>query len=685
MSLMDRISAAARALGDEDLAAMSNRGLVRRARKDVATAMPTVVGEESDRLVMACDGALVRLAIPLTLSRCDCPETTLCRHVLACLLAVAGMGDVREEIVRVTSCGQEVSGVDDESLRAWAGKELVERATRELVTSLSVECTDGPAMVARMPQLGAEARWIAGGGLSGMVCTCHAPGPCVHKVIAVLGWQVSKGQRTVSLPQALLEASTESPRTRDEVCAAIRAVCTEIVANGFAGITRLRGATLRTLSVAAHGVDLPRLEGAARIAADRVEATLKRNVEADDTKLLASLAAVYALATALKQPTDALVGQHRARYSRMPTTTLTGVGLNAWRSTSGFRGLTAYFWNEAVKAWCTWSESRPAEQRFDPVARAGLPGPWNGCESPMVAGTWRGTLADGWSSGAGRLSGRSSSRYAKLSATTVAALPRVVESWSELPALLRETMPAGFAIAPETAGLVLIRPRSWDRPVFDEIAQELRVRVWDGAKVAIELVLPQSPETKAAIIELERMRMTGEEVVFARLISSRDRVAAKPLSILGSFGVRSLGLGVSHGVTGTGAGASGKAVDPTAAPDAADEQEAEAGADGVGAGGSGRTLSALRDMERLLVRVSALGLASFRDWDRFDRAAIEAEAFGMGVVAESMRGLAGVVEVRERAERVLRAAWVVGCAGRLAAAAGMCGLGDGEPDEAMKT
>jgi hypothetical protein len=64
---------------------------------------------------------------------------------------------------------------------------------------------------------------------------------------------------------------------------------------------------------------------------------------------------------------------------------------------------------------------------------------------------------------------------------------------------------------------------------------------------------------------------------------------------------------------------------------------------------------------------------------------MEAEAFGMGVVAESMRGLAGVVEVPERAERVLRAAWVVGCAGRLAAAAGMCGLGDGEPDEAMKT
>src|SRR6266511_3263330 len=89
-------------------------------------------------------------------------------------------------------------------------------------------------LVARISELNVECSFVPGSGLEGMLCDCHAPRVCLHRVVAVLAWQIEHGvTEPPTLATHALLASSEAPRTRDEVRASVIAVTEELVAHGL--------------------------------------------------------------------------------------------------------------------------------------------------------------------------------------------------------------------------------------------------------------------------------------------------------------------------------------------------------------------------------------------------------------------------------------------------------------------
>ena len=166
-------------------------------------------------------------------------------------------------------------------------------AKKALAQGLPVELEESGRVAARLPTRNITCRWMPGCGLEGMICSCHEPRVCEHRVAVVLALQVARGTRVLAETSSLaLAESAGAPRSREDVLASVGSVVAEMVALGLSRLSRASAERLRTLAVSAHGVDLPRFERLLNGLAAQVELALARDAQADTASLLAQAAQV---------------------------------------------------------------------------------------------------------------------------------------------------------------------------------------------------------------------------------------------------------------------------------------------------------------------------------------------------------------------------------------------------------
>lgn len=665
--LLSRVRRMAALLDDDALAALANRGLVRRARKDAERDPPQVVGEEDGRVRVDVEGCTVHVAERPAESRCSCPAGGVCRHVLAALVHLAreasGGPGAAAAGAPEGSCGEEVLDIGDDDLRRWAGGAALKRALAEVGGGLEVAFEDGAPLLARLPGWNAECRFYPGGGLEGMICSCHAAGPCPHKLAAVIAWQARSGRRALSREEVLLSEAEGAPRTREEVRASAQRTIGEAIALGLSRLSPAAEGRLRTLATSAHGVDLPRLAGLLRGVADEIAAWLGREARASSEGLLARAAQAVALADALAAPTPALVGRHRSRYERVGELELVGLGARAWRSASGYAGLTVYFWDRPAARWATWTEARPvATAPFDPAGRFTAPGPWTGCSSPAQAAASRIRLMGAFRSGAGRLSGREATRMIAMGPSEPDSVPAVAR-WSDLVPRAWSAFGAGLGDRDEQAEVVLLRPTGWGSVAFDPIRQELVAEVLDAEGRTLPLVLPHAERSRGIDI-LEAAAARPPPAVLVALRISRGRLAAEPVSLLEPGQVTSLGLADAAPRASPAESPAATGQDEPGDEDE-DDPEDEDGEIAVPGGAPGQLLlGAWAELERL----AEGGSAAYRGFATLGSLAGRAEGMGLATVASALRrlaeaGLAPSDDASGRLHRIahlaLRAAYLV--------------------------
>jgi hypothetical protein len=663
--LVARLRAVAALLDDAALAALSSKGLVRRARKDAAERPPHVVGEHEGRVRVAVEEWTVDVAERPAESVCGCPAHGVCRHILVALIHL-GEGPAPPGGA-TPPCGAEIVGTSDEEIRRWAGAALVKRALGELATGMSLAYEDGAPLVARNGTWNVECRWIPGGGLAGMLCSCHAAGPCVHKVVAVLGWQGRQGTRDIARETTVLAESSGAPRTREEVRLAVAQALYEVVGLGLCRLSSASQARFETLATSAHGVDLPRLERLLRGLADEIGGWLRRDSQASSGGILARAAQAAALSTALQALQPSLVGRHRSRYERVGELELVGMGARAWRTRSGYAGLTVYLWERRSGRWNTWTDARPVgTPGFSALARYTAPGPWGGCESPAAAATRRFRLTGAWRNSAGRLSGRESMRMVEI------GMPgpddgNAISSWSALVPIAWQAFGTGLAEPNDLVQVVLLEPKAWAGSTYDQVLQELRVGVVDRDGRALLLALSHTDENQRAIETLEAAVRNHPPLILGILHLRHGALAVEPISLVDGTRVVSLGLdGLQTPPPPARADALWEAEEPEGEEGEAAEEDATLG--------QGPLADLLAAATSELESLAEGGSAAYRGWPRL-RALLEtAEALGMTVVAAPLRHLldganneAGADRLRTMARGCLQATYVVRLAGATAA------------------
>lgn len=572
-SLLDQLGALLARFDDESYVALANRGLVRRARKDLEQQPIEIVEQGATQVVVGFGAQRIRFDHRgPTYAQCDCPASGICQHILA---AAMGLQQRLEAPAAPADTTAELAADPLEALRAallaFSAADLVRHAGKagyrwawQYVQDLGAEqalmVSGSQHLVLALQRPRLTLRYM-GGGLDALIADAELARIEKYRVAAVLAFQKVHGReltppeptaqpRARALDLGMDNALPESrdatlDESRSRLRMSLRKLLAESVELGLAHLSQGIRERYSTLAVWAQGAEYYRLALQTRRIADHVELLLERAGGADELRLLDEISIAFALVCALDAAAaqgaapQQLVGRARSRYEASAALELFGLGAQAWRSPSGYVGLTMIFWSPAEQAFVSCSDARPQAQRgFNPIARYKAAGPWSGLGAPAQTTGSRVVLQDAQANDAGRMSAadRTSATVLPLDAATLVQQLKPRDSWTELLNAHGEQRASLLAEPDPMKDWVALRPAQFGAARFDETRQTLVWPLTDGDGQVLAAEIPFDDYSRHAITRIENLGpsdLTPGTLLIARLRpSAHGGAVAEPLSLV---------------------------------------------------------------------------------------------------------------------------------------------------------
>jgi len=543
--LISKIVAVIASFDDASWEALANKGLLRRARKDLEKGLTIEIEETThDSLIIKVPPFAVTMSAAGPASAtCTCPSPGVCQHILAAGLYLQTLNSPSSKAKTgptADSIRQEIALITPETLKSWAGA-VDYRAGLTLLekNSLPTIVEYGETVVIRLMPSTIEVRFVPGAGLAGMILPKRQGKRA--GVAALLALRRTLGQEIPSaVAQPALVDLSGTPRTKKEILESSCAVLEEAVAIGLSHVSPAVGNRLVTLAVSAQAAGLPRVSLALKTVSDEIDSILQRLARADEARLLFLISRVYALMESIRSggedPGSALAGINRAQYVDVPEIELSGIGAYTWLTGSGYKGLTVLFWCNQTNEFLSWSDARPDELQFDPRQRFFTEGPWQGAQSPQQVACSSLQLRNGRRTANGRISGSTKTSALVLSPTSTEKLEfgeKLFTTWEALRRYLRSTAPLGLREPNPLDLIAVIEPQAFGARAFDPINQTFSWEVYDEIGQFITLTLPFSHWSKEAILVLEQLSPPSDKRWrFVVKLAAQNEAVVEPISIL---------------------------------------------------------------------------------------------------------------------------------------------------------
>lgn len=340
-------------LDDEALAALGNKGLVRRALREVSSGRLRLVSCSNDEVSVECAGTpptTVRLRPPgPTAAHCPCPVAGACVHLLsACVWA-------REVALDGTDDASQSDPIAD--VLSWDPATVMRAAGAAAVRTVARRLPPDPAQAVAVDPSGSRVavRWpgseqvvvVAGAGLSGIVVAGSHSDAAVQaaRLEAVVRVFATHG-RDWPWPAETTETGIQTEQ-RAALDTALRTI-ESLVAGGLSRASDDFVERLRAVSQSARLVGLPSLASLAANAAGNIASMVDRADDIDERQVFSSLAQTWGLATALVTANADVLARLQGRNGSATATelgTLTCISARWWLAPSGARGVTAHLWD----------------------------------------------------------------------------------------------------------------------------------------------------------------------------------------------------------------------------------------------------------------------------------------------------------------------------------------------------
>jgi hypothetical protein len=493
-----------RAYDESAMVALANRGLYRRALKDLEQETPSILSLDGE-IAIAFAGQQVRITSDDPRSaRCNCRAPTACQHRLAALIWLQQQA-IAQTPAEPTVSYDALLAIGDAELKAHAGTAGFRWALNyaaDLDLDRDFVVNDERYPVLRLPRLAFELRCL-NAELSQMIVRPPSTAANKYAVAALLALRRAQGQMLPILDEA--PSASDAP-ARLRMLAAVAEFVSALVDIGIAHPSPSLQQQADTLASWAQAVGCPRLAAAMRRCADQIEASCARLAHSDSEDLLDDLALAFGLAEALQhaigvgRPDRGLLGNARRSYEESDALQL--VGLAAWpfATASGFKGLTVLFYAPDDDEFLTLTDARAASALFDPIARLDQGGPWRGMACPRAAlgAVMRVTQARRADD---RLSGSDDTLVDSVRPLSLddPTLPPAIDDWSQLADIAAASILRGNADR-----FLVLKPARWLPAQFDPHRQVLHWAVFDRHGAPLTLTLSYSALHARAVAAFER-------------------------------------------------------------------------------------------------------------------------------------------------------------------------------------
>ena len=238
------------ALTTEDLTLLANRGLVKRATREIGSGKLTFeLLEDPDGAVAVewSDGVDCVFAAGAVFEdgQCSCPAVGVCRHLIRSVLAYQQQAADRAPEAEQPQPAEpwDPGALTDEQLDQAFRKAALTRCRTQLRKGLLAELVRSAKPTARFHGLSFTVRFLVPGDVRYTSCDCGGRAPCQHVPLAVWAFRLLSAERTSGYVSTQQESSAPPVELLDDVEAALMELC-EL---GVSGASRVYGDRLRRL------------------------------------------------------------------------------------------------------------------------------------------------------------------------------------------------------------------------------------------------------------------------------------------------------------------------------------------------------------------------------------------------------------------------------------------------------
>lgn len=359
---------------DDYLIGLSNKGILKRAYKDLQEAeISAEYGENTAEITVAEEKCTI--LVPLGESKCSCPSRSICRHIITAILWLKqNQTSSEEKDAGTTEEPKELQQELKDELSAFPLKTLQKAMKKSFYIAFMADIeknrlpqfSESSILSVSFPKDNINVRLVY--PLEHSTCTCHSKELCQHKAAAILAWQLSKKiitsddlktpTQTTALNIPLIHHTTET----------VFKFLSDILSGGLVRLSDDTAEQMESMAILCHNNRLADSERLLRETGNRLDGYLKHAPEFNSNMLFALILDCIALTRKILKADNhdtllPLLGEMKSTYTVSDDLTLIPIAKREFSSVSGYEGEIYYFLNkntESPQRFFSYSNIRPS-------------------------------------------------------------------------------------------------------------------------------------------------------------------------------------------------------------------------------------------------------------------------------------------------------------------------------------
>lgn len=375
-SIINEIKSFLPFINEEFIVSISNKGIYKRSVKDLEKARENIslAVKDTGLIEVKIEDAVVELNVNIQNSKCTCPSSSICKHIVMALLYLKefydnnqdGAEEIKEEAkeeIDETVFYEELKKLTGEKVLELVGKKNYNSLINSIFIRNEAVFEYGDMLTVSIASQSVKVYFPKENSIENAMCSCKEKGICSHKAYALISYLIKEGKIT--------EEDTEYDKIEigekeREIIQNLHLFISSIFDRGISGLTGNEISQAEKFYIQTYGIKLFAAADELKNLSSELGFYFSKNISFSNKRLMHILCSVYNRTSALLVTEDnrkklMLAGQRQEEKFNLDNIELIGLGASGGLTKRNDLLVTAYFYCKDIKTILSMSTLRPYE------------------------------------------------------------------------------------------------------------------------------------------------------------------------------------------------------------------------------------------------------------------------------------------------------------------------------------
>lgn len=375
-SIINEIKSFLPFINEEFIVSISNKGIYKRSIKDLEKARENILlsVKNTGIIEVKIEDAVVELNVNVQNSKCTCPSSSICKHIVMALLylkefydnnqdGAEGVKEEAKEEIDETAFYEELKKITGEKILELVGKKNYNSLINSIFIRDEAVFEYGDMLTVSIASQNVKVYFPKENSIENAMCSCKEKGICSHKAYALISYLIKEGKIT--------EEDTEYDKIEigekeKEIIKNLHIFISSIFDKGISGLTGNEISQAEKFYIQTYGIKLFAAADELKNLSSELGFYFSKNISFSNKRLMHILCSVYNRTSALLAIEDnrkkmMLVGQRQEEKFNLDNIELIGLGASGGITKRNDLLITAYFYCKDIKTILSMSTLRPYE------------------------------------------------------------------------------------------------------------------------------------------------------------------------------------------------------------------------------------------------------------------------------------------------------------------------------------